>query len=1000
MKNLIVLILIFVNANISFSQNDALISEKEPGEILWYNYLTGSATKGSNPVLTPEENIIWVEYKSAGTLHSDIHCFNPEGDTIWSKHFFARLGFDPMVIPQLGWIIIGSSSSYKKLYCLNSDGTERWNTTMSDKSTQAPVIDSLFNIYIAAGTKLISYDSAGIFRWEYNSQVGEISTPLSVCKEGVIYFGTEFDKLVAVQSTGNPIFINDLFGYVRGAPTIDNDGTIFMSTSNVDINKSKIEVFNPDGNFVWEMSLYEPNPSAIIIGGNNYIYVRTMNFWGGGYGKLYKIDKAAQSIVWSFSYGPGVEGAWDPTLSINGTIYLSVAKKYSGSAAKYYAIDENGNVIWELDPEAATGKEMNIRSHMVIGKNGNIYAMAKNDNDSNYLVAIEDPEAIIANSAWPMHKHDQHYSSLASNVVSPQPDIFVDKMALDFGFIEPGNSSNDLLTIYNIGNIPLELDWNLDSDVFNLEIIPEKASIKYKSETIQPGDSILFNVIFSPIGTAMYSDTAFFLSNDPDQPNVEVILKGKSSIEGEIKWRLQLSPHLSGPALDDFGNIYVTGSYKVWCISPNGEIKWEYEPADEKSRSDYSNITISNDNQYVFMPWGKTIIAIDSSGNEEWIFDPPEDDRLYPIAINKAGQLFFSESSMYGGGHLYCIDERGTELWNYYSGFSLSYPPAIEMNGNIITEGNSGSQARIYSIGYLGNFIWQTNFFPTSPASIGFDNMIYIGGMWGSMGNYLPKVRSYNQSGILNWEYPISNEFATVSSSIVTHPDQMLIFASSDFIYDNGTIYAIDKDGNYLWEKLYNGEIYSTPAIAKNGSICFGCNDGNFYVIHPDGSEKWNIETESEFATSPVIDKNGIIYFSTENDFLYAVYGENGGLANSPWPMVQHDAKHTSAADTSTVFIDEPEILSVKLKQMSAKPNPFNHKILIQWKINKPGEYKIIIFDLSGNEIVSHEGNCNKGINQYVWNGLNQEGNEVNSGVYICQLLSGLKTSCIKLIKK
>lgn len=1000
MKPFVILFLFFATFTNSFSQNENSEIEKNPGDLLWYQYVTGSAVRASNPVLTPEGNIIWVKYKWAGVPESDIRCFNKAGDLVWTKQFSERFEFDPMIIPQLGWIVIGSSTSYNKLFCLNQDGTERWNTEIPNELTQSPAMDSLYNIYIAAGTKLISYDSAGVFLWEYNSPFGEITTPLSVSKDGIIFFGSEFDKLVAVQNTGNEVFNNDLFGYTRGAPTIDFDGTIYMSTSDVDVNKSKIEVFNPDGSLAWEMTFDEPNPSAVIIGDSNYIYVRTMNFWGGGFGRLYKIDKTSQSILWSFYYGPNVSGGWDPSLSTDGSIYLTVSSFYSGNTGRYYAIGNDGNIIWEMDPFAATGIDLDMQSHMLIGSTGNIYAVAQHDYDTTYLLAIEDLTAILANSAWPMHKHDSQYSSLASNIVLPQSNIFINNMSIDFGYIEPGNLSNEQLTIYNIGTLPLELDWTLESEIFNLEIIGAKVINKVKSEIIQPGDSLLFNVTFSPVDTAMYSDTIIFTSNDPNQSNVGVFLKGKSTVEGEIKWKVQLSSsYLSGPALDDYGNIYVAGTYKVWKVQSSGNIKWEYEPESKDLKSDYTNITISNNNELLFMPWGKTILAIDSSGTEQWIFDPPTNDWVYPIAANNAGQLFFSESFMDGGGHLYCLDEQGSEVWNYYTGYNLLFPPSIEMNGNIISGGILGNQGKIFSVDNIGNWNWQQLFFPNSQTSIGFGNMIYIGGMWGSMGNYLPKVRSYNQEGSLNWEFNIENEYAEISSSIVTHPDGKLIFACSDIINENGTVYALDTEGNFLWERLYNGVIYSTPAIAENGLICFGCDDGNFYVLYPDGSERWNINTENEFNSSPVIDNNGIIYFTTESGYLYAVYGENNGLANTPWPMVQHDPKHTSSTDTLTVFIDKNDNRLVYTNKLSSIPNPFTNRTTFQWSSNGRKETKIVIFDLLGNKIFSQKVLSKDGINNFIWDGTNRFDSDIRSGIYICKLFTHNTIASVKLIK-
>lgn len=985
MKNFIIILIILTNTFISFSQSNTLLSDRDPGEIMWHHYVTGSSIDCTSPVLTSNENILWIKHPWAGASGSDIYCFTPDGDTIWTEHYSEYLDFSPTVIPQLAWIIITGSGN--SIHCLNEDGSERWDYTTSEEMTQSAVVDTAFNIYVAAGSKLISIDSSGVLRWEYYLTNGEISTPLTVSKAGVIYFGTDWDKLIAVQNTGNEIFINDLFGYTRGAPSIDFDGTIFMSTSDVSINKSKIEVFNPDGSFVWEMTFNEPNPSAVIIGDSNYIYVRTINFWGGGFGNLYKIDKTSHNTIWEFPYGPNVGGAWDPTINQDGITYIT-------TTSRYYAIDNNGQIIWELDPEAATGLEMSPMSHMVIGSNGNIYSISKKDTDTVYLIAIEEPDAIIANSAWPMHKHDQYSTSMASDSVSNQPNIFIDQLLIDFGFIEVGDTSATVLTVHNIGNLALELDWILDSDAFSMEYDDVRAINLL--DTIEAGDSIVYNVIFHSQDAAIFTDTIFFTTNDPDQPLEEVILKGKTTREGEIMWKVKLNDfNLSAPVLDDYGNVYVSNFYELWQISPLGEIKWKCDFDSKTSRSDRLSVSVSNDNSSVFLPRGGTIASVDSSGIVQWIYDPPYNNGSSTIAINEAGDLFFSETAYDNSGSLYCIDKYGNEIWDYYTGFSSFYGPAINQNGDILNQGMLGNQGIVYSVNSSGELNWENNFFPTAPVSIGFDNMVLLGGRWGGFGNYTPRVKSYNQNGDLNWEYFLTNETSTISSSIISHPNESLIFASNDNSLDYGTITALDTSGAFLWDKQFNSRIYSSPAIADNGLIYFSCFNGEFCALNHDGTEKWLLNTESNLSTSPAIDKNGIIYFTTEEGDLFAVYGENGGLANSPWPMLEHDYKHSSSIDTLSVFIDEKEISSVGLSEISAMPNPFNDKTIIKWTLNYTGVVRLLIYDCFGSEIISRKLSCEKGINQFVWDG---EG--INSGVYIFNISTGNNSSSIKLIKR
>nr|NQU90056.1 PQQ-binding-like beta-propeller repeat protein [Bacteroidota bacterium] len=827
----------------------------------------------------------------------------------------------------------------------------------------------------------------------------DIFSPLTIRKEGVVLFGTEFKKLVAVQNTGNQMFVKNLYGHVRRSPTIDFEGRIYMATSQVELGNSKIEVFGQDGSYLWELLLDEPGPSSVIIGDSNYVYVRTINFWGGGFGKLYKIDKIDHSVAWTFYYGPNVSGSWAPTLCSNGTIYLVVSNYFSGNEGRYYAIDCNGNITWELDPYAATGIGMTPYQQMVPGDNGNIYAVAEDDDHICYLIAIEDSVAQLSTSAWPMYKHDVYFTSQASNIINPQPNIVLDKILLDFGFVHTDTTKNMDLTVYNKGQIPLELNLFLLSNVFSINTCKQSYSDPPKSEIIQPNDSIIFTISFSPVDTTMYSANLLLLSNDPDQPEVVVTLKGKSTIEGDIKWMLQVGDVGGSPAIDDFGNIYVSGNISILRIKPEGKIDWEMQPSGYQHRYDSDNITVSNTNDMIFVPWENTIIAVDSSGIEQWVFDPPPDYKLYPVAIDHNGHLIVSESASNDGGHLYCLDIEGQELWNFQSEIKLRCGAIIEEKGNIITGGSLGILSGIYSINPEGNLNWwEENFLPNGLPAIGYDNLIYIGGRWGLLGGYTPRVRAYDQAGVMVWEYHLDDDYYEVSTSIVTHPNQFLIFAATDTYNDIASVIALDTFGEFLWMETYNGEIYSTPAIADDGTICFGCNDGYFHVLNPDGSEKWNIETGTGFSTSPAIDKNGMIYFATNDGLLYAVYGENGGLATSTWPMVHHDTKHTSAVDSLTVSI--PEKILEEEDIIFSRPNPFDSKTDIMWKQNTPSTVKITISDIRGKNILTQSLYCQKGTNKFRWEGKTIEGNKVKTGVYICTLNSNGKSYCLKLIKQ
>lgn len=94
--------------------------------------------------------------------------------------------------------------------------------------------------------------------------------------------------------------------------------------------------------------------------------------------------------------------------------------------------------------------------------------------------------------------------------------------------------------------------------------------------------------------------------------------------------------------------------------------------------------------------------------------------------------------------------------------------------------------------------------------------------------------------------------------------------------------------------------VNSTALIGKDGTIYVGSGDNYFYAIKHDGTLKWKYKADGSVDSAPVINSDGIIYFSSrtsyagESCYLYAIdSGTSSGLADSAWPMFQHDLRHT-----------------------------------------------------------------------------------------------------------
>ena len=68
-------------------------------------------------------------------------------------------------------------------------------------------------------------------------------------------------------------------------------------------------------------------------------------------------------------------------------------------------------------------------------------------------------------------------------------------------------------------------------------------------------------------------------------------------------------------------------------------------------------------------------------------------------------------------------------------------------------------------------------------------------------------------------------------------------------------------------------------------------------------------------------------------------------------------------------------------------PNPFSAYTVIEFEIDYPGNVDILIFDKIGIEVKRfYLQNCSLGINTITWDGINNQGNIISSGIYYYQV--------------
>ena len=80
-------------------------------------------------------------------------------------------------------------------------------------------------------------------------------------------------------------------------------------------------------------------------------------------------------------------------------------------------------------------------------------------------------------------------------------------------------------------------------------------------------------------------------------------------------------------------------------------------------------------------------------------------------------------------------------------------------------------------------------------------------------------------------------------------------------------------------------------------------------------------------------------------------------------------------------------------------PNPFNPSTQIEFDIPRDGYTSLIVYDLMGREVKNLVvENMKSGYHQTTWNGINDAGNTVSAGIYLCLMRSTSFSKTIKLL--
>src|SRR5204863_10077294 len=82
---------------------------------------------------------------------------------------------------------------------------------------------------------------------------------------------------------------------------------------------------------------------------------------------------------------------------------------------------------------------------------------------------------------------------------------------------------------------------------------------------------------------------------------------------------------------------------------------------------------------------------------------------------------------------------------------------------------------------------------------------------------------------------------------------------------------APGSTGTVIWTYLTGAGVWSSPAIALDGTVYVGSLDRKLYALTGDGKLKWSFETLGYIFSSPAVAGDGTVYVGSVDGHLYAI---------------------------------------------------------------------------------------------------------------------------------
>lgn len=339
-------------------------------------------------------------------------------------------------------------------------------------------------------------------------------TPGSLGRGDTLYFLTG----LAVNSTGD-VFASDLNSIRQVTP---------QGVASVFAGQPRLVTLLSDGSFLlfWKESgpidgvgtaaIFD-RPSGLAIDPNQNLFITDSSE-----NLIRKVTPSRQATTLAGKYqdGAGIPGSDDGTGS--GARFKNPHGVAVDAAGNLYIADSGNHTIRKMSPTGVVTTIGGIPGYIGSGE-----GIGEN-------AVFNQPYGIAVDPAGNLYVADTLNHRIVKGIPLTNPEIVVEHpdgyhltsggVGLEFGSVTPSTTSRvQILTVHNVGNAPLDITGltlaNPHSSVFTID----RSGLP---TVVPPNGSGLIRVTFTPDALGVMSESLRIFSNDSDESNLEVTLRG------------------------------------------------------------------------------------------------------------------------------------------------------------------------------------------------------------------------------------------------------------------------------------------------------------------------------------------------------------------------------------------------------------------------------------------------------------------------------------------